>query len=166
MGSGALGKRDAEARWRRLVEDQRVSGLPVSVFCRERGIPQSSLFAWRRRLAAASFKAVTIAPGPLRTSVTSTNEDAVLPAARPVELPAAGESPTTSHINDLAASCRERSGPVEESGSVGLSAASPIELPAASPVELLLRGDRRLLVRPGFDARLLLDLIEVLESLR
>jgi hypothetical protein len=40
----------AAARWRKLLEDQRASGLPVSAFCRERGIAASSLFAWRRRL--------------------------------------------------------------------------------------------------------------------
>lgn len=125
--SGTLGKRDAEARWRRLIEDQRVSGLPVSVFCRERGIPQSSLFAWRRRLAAragspqaASFQAVTVTPS-LRVPAET---DPLLPAV------------------------------------------SGIEPPAVSSIELLLSGDRRLLVRPGFDARLLLDLIDVLESER
>lgn len=45
-------------------------------------------------------------------------------------------------------------------------AASSVELSAVSSIELLLSGDRRLLVRPGFDARLLLDLIYVLESER
>jgi transposase-like protein len=121
MVSGTLGKRAAEARWRRLIEDQRVSGLPVSVFCRERGIPQSSLFAWRRRLAAradspraAPFKAVTITP------------------ASSMMVPADADS------------------------------ASPV----VSSVELLLPGDRRLLLRRGFDPQLLLDLIDVLESQR
>jgi hypothetical protein len=131
MVSGTLGKRDAEARWRRLIEDQRVSGLPVSVFCRERGIPQSSLFAWRRRLAAragspqaAPFKAVTITPVQPPPSMVPADTDSAL------------------------------------------NAVSGIEPSAVSSVELLLPGDRRLLVRPGFDARLLLDLIEVLESQR
>jgi len=48
-------QRDAAARWRKLLEDQRLSGLPISSFCRERGIPASSLFAWRRKLGAAAF---------------------------------------------------------------------------------------------------------------
>jgi hypothetical protein len=43
---------DAAARWRKLLEDQRASGLAISAFCRERGIGVSSLFAWRRRLGA------------------------------------------------------------------------------------------------------------------
>ena len=57
------GKKDASARWRKLVEDQQASGLPVSAFCRERGIAAASLFAWRRRLAGgeAVFKPVKIA---------------------------------------------------------------------------------------------------------
>ena len=61
---------DAATRWRKLLEDQRVSGLPVSVFCRERGLPQSSLFAWRRKLTGGgggqeTFKAVKVAePAP------------------------------------------------------------------------------------------------------
>jgi hypothetical protein len=56
-------KKDASARWRKLLEDQQASGLPVSAFCRERGVAASSLFAWRRRLAGgeAVFKPVTIA---------------------------------------------------------------------------------------------------------
>jgi hypothetical protein len=56
-------KKDASARWRKLLEDQEASGLPVSAFCRERGIAASSLFAWRRRLAAGEpmFKPVKIA---------------------------------------------------------------------------------------------------------
>ena len=62
-------KPSASARWKKLILDQQASGLPVSVFCRERGIPQSSLFAWRRRLAAAGapdslakFQPVKIVP--------------------------------------------------------------------------------------------------------
>lgn len=117
------GKQNAQSRWRRLIEDHRVSGLAVSVFCRERGIPQSSLFAWRRRLksgvAAATFKPVAVV-----------SEAASSPPAGEVEPPAA----------------------------------SLVEPPAVSAVELILSGDRRLLVRPGFDRQLLLDVIGVLES--
>lgn len=125
------GKQNAQSRWRRLIEDHRVSGLPVSVFCRERGIPQSSLFAWRRRLksgvAAATFKPVAVV-----------SEAASSPPAWEVEPPAASlvEPP----------------------------AVSAVEPPVVSPVELILAGDRRLLVRPGFDRQLLLDVIGALES--
>ena len=69
-----LKKRDASARWRKLLEDQRVSGLPISAFCRERGIAAASLFAWRRRLTGGEqmFKPVKIAatPEPARRGVS------------------------------------------------------------------------------------------------
>ena len=71
-------KPSAAARWKKLIADQEASGLPVSVFCRERGIPQSSLFAWRRRLAAAGtpntvakFMSVKIVPEMSGQGVTS-----------------------------------------------------------------------------------------------
>jgi transposase-like protein len=41
----------ARERWRRIVEQQQRSGVSVARFCRERGVAQSSLFAWKRRLA-------------------------------------------------------------------------------------------------------------------
>ncbi len=41
---------DRRERWRALVDEQRQSGMSVSVFCRERSIPPSSFFAWRRKL--------------------------------------------------------------------------------------------------------------------
>jgi len=103
-------KKDAATRWRKLVDDQRASGLPVSTFCRERGIAQSSLFAWRRRLSRAQTRKF-------------------------VEVKAtAGES--TSSMAD---------------GGHGGS------------VELSLGGDRRLILRRGFDRELLRDLLDALE---
>jgi hypothetical protein len=54
-------KRDVATRWRKLLEDQRASGLPVMAFCRERGIPASSLFAWRRKLMLAGGEAASFA---------------------------------------------------------------------------------------------------------
>jgi transposase-like protein len=56
----------ARERWRRIVKQQRSSGLSVARFCREQGLADSSLFAWKRRLAreaeeaaAPTFFAVT-----------------------------------------------------------------------------------------------------------
>jgi len=40
----------AREHWRQIVQQQKSSGLSVARFCRERGIGQSSLFAWKRRL--------------------------------------------------------------------------------------------------------------------
>lgn len=38
-------------KWSRIIAAQRSSGLSVARFCAERGIPASSLFGWKRRLA-------------------------------------------------------------------------------------------------------------------
>jgi transposase-like protein len=40
-------------KWRELVERQQAGGLSVAAFCARHGIAVSSLYAWRRRLAAA-----------------------------------------------------------------------------------------------------------------
>jgi hypothetical protein len=57
-------REDAAARWRKVIEQQRESGLPVSAYCRERGVSAASFFAWRRRLVgaagAAEFKPVKL----------------------------------------------------------------------------------------------------------
>jgi hypothetical protein len=113
-------KEDASARWRKLIEQQRESGLAVSAYCRQRGLSAASMFAWRRRLRSASgfpvaemFKPVKIIASAVRSS--------------------------------------------------GGQADCTIELPTASTVELCLRGERRLIVRRGFDRQLLLDVIDALE---
>lgn len=43
----------ARVKWTRIVAEQRRSGLPVKRFCEARGIPASSVFAWKRKLADA-----------------------------------------------------------------------------------------------------------------
>jgi transposase-like protein len=63
-------KQSAAVRWRKLLEDQRASGLPVSAFCRERGIPASSLFAWRRKLTRGGGGAAPLAGGETFKPVT------------------------------------------------------------------------------------------------
>jgi transposase-like protein len=110
-------REDTSARWRKLVEQQRASGLSVSAFCREHGLTAASMFAWRRRFAggAAMFKSVKI----VQEAVPHSSADA-------------GDS--------------------------------SIELPAARFVELRLPGRRRLIVRRGFDRRLLLDLLDALDG--
>jgi hypothetical protein len=112
-------KEDAATRWRKLIEQQRESGLPVSAYCRERGLSAASMFAWRRRLRTAS----------------------ALSGAeifKPVKI-----------VSSAVGSARGQSDSV-------------IELSAASVIELCLPGDRRLMVRRGFDRQLLLDVIDAL----
>jgi transposase-like protein len=45
-------RRDAVARWRELVRGQAGSGLSVAAYCRRARVPQSSFYAWRRKLGA------------------------------------------------------------------------------------------------------------------
>jgi hypothetical protein len=54
----------ARGKWARIIDEQRTSGLPVSVFCRQQSVPASSFFAWRRKLVgrrAAEFVEVAVA---------------------------------------------------------------------------------------------------------
>ena len=41
----------ARAKWSRIIDQQQSSGLPVAVFCRERSLPVSSYYGWRRKLS-------------------------------------------------------------------------------------------------------------------
>ena len=41
---------ERERYWRGLIREQRASGLGISAFCREREVPLSSFFQWRRKL--------------------------------------------------------------------------------------------------------------------
>lgn len=54
----------ARARWSGLVSEQLESGKSVAAFCRERGVPASQLFLWKRRLreagAAGQFVEVAV----------------------------------------------------------------------------------------------------------
>jgi hypothetical protein len=112
----------ALARWRGIIEQHEASGLPVARFCKERGVPESSFFAWRRRLRAA---------GPL-------------PAFIEVRAKAPHADGDATRGVDAARGTAESSSP---------------------PIELLLPGDRRLLVRGGFDRQLLADLVRTIEAL-
>ena len=55
---------EAEAKWRGLISEQEQSGKTVAAFCRERGVPASQIFAWKRRVcekAGAGFVQVKVA---------------------------------------------------------------------------------------------------------
>ena len=113
---------DRRERWRALVEEQRQSGMSVSVFCRERSIPPSSFFAWRRKLDTR-------------------------PKVRPVVAPDgdAGFAAGFTRVKLL-----------QETAAVA---------PAESGLELRLPGDRRVIVRRGFDRDLLIELMRTLGEL-
>ena len=63
MLGGMSKRRDSAARWREIVRGHAESGLSVAAYCRRTGVPQSSFFAWRRKLRdAATFAEVRVAP--------------------------------------------------------------------------------------------------------
>ncbi|HZP87859.1 MAG TPA: hypothetical protein VFB54_13675 [Burkholderiales bacterium] len=41
---------ERQARWRKLVAQQRVSGQSIAAFCREHCIAEQSFYGWRSRL--------------------------------------------------------------------------------------------------------------------
>ena len=41
-------------KWRRIVDQQRASGLSVAAFCRQHGVDAASLYVWKRRLTYAA----------------------------------------------------------------------------------------------------------------
>ena len=108
----------ARARWSRLIDEQRSSGLPAAVFCRERSLPVSSYYGWRRKLSGGAA-----VPGFI--------------AARVVDDRDAGDQTLGEG----------------EPGSRSVG------------VRIELAGGRQVLVTCGFDRRLLLEVIEVLEQI-
>ena len=42
-----------QKKWLELIRQQEQSKLPVSAFCRDRGISEQSFYGWRKRLFAA-----------------------------------------------------------------------------------------------------------------
>ena len=47
----------AREQWSRIVDEQKSSGLTVKQFCAERSLCASTLFVWRRKLAAPPAEA-------------------------------------------------------------------------------------------------------------
>jgi len=47
-------RQEAWLKWRRLVSEQGASGQSVAAFCRDRGLPVSQFFAWKKRLRQAA----------------------------------------------------------------------------------------------------------------
>jgi hypothetical protein len=53
----------ATDRWRNIIRRQQASGLSALAFCRRAGVPQSSFFAWRKRLGSGATFAEVKVPG-------------------------------------------------------------------------------------------------------
>jgi hypothetical protein len=63
-------RQEAWAKWRGLVAEQGASGQSVAAFCRERGLPASQFFAWKKRLrqAAEPFVEVQVVGTPAQSA--------------------------------------------------------------------------------------------------
>jgi hypothetical protein len=63
---GGMSKRgDSAVRWREIVRGHADSGLSVAAHCRRARVPQSSFYAWRRKLRdAGAFAEVRVTPEP------------------------------------------------------------------------------------------------------
>ncbi len=46
---------DSAAWWREIVRNQAQSGMSVAAYCRRSRVPQSSFYAWRRKLGDMGF---------------------------------------------------------------------------------------------------------------
>jgi hypothetical protein len=108
LGGMSKSHRPGAEAWRPIIDGQRLSGLTVAAYCRERRITQGSFYAWKRRLRSAAK------PG-----------RSLMPAFVEVTPPRVGTVGT---------------------------------------IEICLRGERRLLVRQGFDRDVLVELVRTLES--
>lgn len=130
-------RREVWAKWTELVAEQGASGLGVTAFCRERGVPAAQLFAWRKRLRQAAAEQF------VEVQVAGDASDCVLtrPRARHAgtERPA-GPGRTRARAEDAAIAPRSRA------------------------IEIRLR-ERRIFVEPGFDADHLRAIVATLESL-
>ena len=49
-------RRESWSKWRGLLADQAASRQSIAAFCRERGVPVSQFFAWKKRLRAAAAR--------------------------------------------------------------------------------------------------------------
>jgi hypothetical protein len=59
----------AADRWRKIIREQQASGLSALAFCRRAGVPQSSFFAWRKKLQGeVTFTEVKVSPAPVKSS--------------------------------------------------------------------------------------------------
>lgn len=73
-------KAETWSKWRGLVAEQKDSGKSVAAFCRERGLPVSQMFAWKRRLRepeTAQFVEIDVKPGSEPPNVVTVGSGAI-----------------------------------------------------------------------------------------
>jgi len=136
----------AAARWREIVRGQAASGLSVAAYCRRAGTPQSSFYAWRRKLKNDPT------PSERRDAATfaEVRDTGTFAEVR--------DTGTFAGVRNAATFAELRVvGPAGARNSVGRVSASD------GALEVRLPNGRGVLVRPGFDRQTLLDLVTTLE---
>ena len=136
----------AAARWREIVRGQAASGLSVAAYCRRAGTPQSSFYAWRRKLKNDPT------PSERRDAATfaEVRDTGTFAEVR--------DTGTFAGVRNAATFAELRVvGPAGARNSVGRVSASD------GALEVRLPNGRGVLVRPGFDPQTLLDLVTTLE---
>jgi hypothetical protein len=128
----------AVRRWRKIIREQRASGLSVAEFCRRARVSTWSFYSWRLRLRAERQA-----------------EDKF------VEVQAAREGAGAVAIHDAIRLSSPPFGAAQIDKGC-LAAVSPTG--EAGGLELHLPGRRCLVVRRGFDRETLLNLLNVLEA--
>jgi transposase len=73
-------------RWQQILEQQKRSGLSIARFCRQRGIPESSLFSWKRRLSRQAQPATAPAFVLVKSTVADAGMCATDSASGAIEL--------------------------------------------------------------------------------
>jgi transposase-like protein len=71
---------EAATKWRGLVSEQVESGKSVAAFCRERAVPASQMFSWKKRFRekdAAKFVEVAVMPAVENASMPATRGQAI-----------------------------------------------------------------------------------------
>jgi hypothetical protein len=73
------GRAEAAAKWRGLVSEQVESGKSVAAFCRERAVPASQMFSWKKRFREkdAEFVEVAVMPSLENTSMQAAQGGAI-----------------------------------------------------------------------------------------
>jgi transposase-like protein len=118
-----------------MIRRQVASGLSVVAFCRQEGIPQSTFFAWQRKL----------------------RDEAALPHS--------SQGPNGFAEVKVSAAARPLSPNLSNATANNITGMTPGNTPTnSSGIELHLPGRRRVVVRPGFDRQTLRELLRVLSE--
>ena len=66
--------RRSRAQWQSILDEFDKSGLSMSAFCEQQGLPLSSFFKWRSILKGKPKKTEQVQPAPLFVEISPTQE--------------------------------------------------------------------------------------------